>query len=372
MTRLRSLDWSLILLSFVLVCISIVSIYTITYVSVGLKLTLNQILFAVIGYGLLILFSLIDYRHIRAFSPFLFISGLLSLLPMLPWLSSRLPFVICEFNSCRWLNLGLFRFQTSEVFKLIIIIFFSGLLANRIGKIRWQHLITLLVLLAIPIFFIMEQPDLGTALVVGFCGIILFVMAKVKWWIWLIILFGAMICAPIVWHQLKPYQKQRIEIFLHPEQDPNRTGYNVRQAEIAVGSGGLIGRGLGRGSQSQLNFLPVAHTDFIFSGYAEATGFVGSVFLLVIFGVLLWRIIRIAETTTDSFGRLLAIGITTMLAVQIVVNIGMNIRLVPVTGIPLPFISYGGTSLFVNMTALGIVQSIIIRHKKMNFATPRS
>jgi rod shape determining protein RodA len=176
-------------------------------------------------------------------------------------------------------------------------------------------------------------------------------------------------CAPIVWHQLKPYQKQRIEIFLHPERDPNRTGYNVRQAEIAVGSGGLFGRGLGRGSQSQLNFLPVAHTDFIFSGYAEATGFVGSVFLLIIFGALLWRIIRIAETTTDSFGRLLAVGITAMLAVQIVVNIGMNIRLLPVTGIPLPFISYGGTSLFVNMAALGIVQSVIIRHNKMNFAT---
>jgi rod shape determining protein RodA len=237
------------------------------------------------------------------------------------------------------------------------------------GRMRWWHLLVYLVILALPIMLIIEQPDLGTAVVVTFCALIILLMSRFPWWLWLLLLSLAFISTPLVWHQLKPYQKQRIETFLHPERDPNRTGYNVRQAEIAVGSGGMFGRGLGRGSQSQLNFLPVAHTDFIFSGYAEATGYIGSLFLLAVFGCLLWRSISIAEISGDQFGRLLAVGITAMFAVQILVNIGMNIRLLPVTGIPLPFISYGGTSLFINMIALGLLESIVLRHKKINFDT---
>jgi rod shape determining protein RodA len=367
MNRLKTLDWSFIILPLILTIISLATIYTITYVNVGNKLTLSQGIYTVVGFGLLLLFSFIDYRQFKGLGVPLFIAGLLLLIPLLPQLSHKVPFVICEFNSCRWLNLGIFRLQSSEIFKLVIIISFSALLAERAGKLPWWQLIASFLLLIIPVVLIMEQPDLGTSIVVTFCGFLLLIMARFPWWIWVVLLILGIIATPIAWEHLKPYQKKRIEVFLHPERDPNKTGYNVRQAQIAVGSGGITGRGFGQGSQSQLNFLPVAHTDFIFAGYAEATGYVGSTLLIALFVFLLWRALHVAEIAKDSFGRFLAIGITAMLSIQVLVNIGMNIRLLPVTGIPLPFVSYGGTSLFINMIALGILQSIVLRHKKISF-----
>ncbi len=367
MFRLRSFDWSFVIIPLVLTVISIATIYTITYVNVGSKLALSQAIYVLVGFGLLAAFTFIDYRHFKSLAAILFGVGILLLLPMLPILSHKIPLVICEFNSCRWINLGFFRLQTSELFKLITIITLSAYLSQRYGKLTWWHLLIFLAVLAFPALLIMEQPDLGTALVIIFSGTILLVTARFPWIVWMGLLILAIVAAPLGWQRLKPYQKKRIEIFLHPEQDPTKTGYNVRQAEIAVGSGGVIGRGFGQGSQSQLNFLPVAHTDFIFAGYSEATGLVGAVFLLLVFLFLIWRAIRVAEISKDTFGRFLALGIAATIAVQAFINIAMNIRLMPVTGVPLPLVSYGGTSLFVNMIALGILQSIVLRHKKISF-----
>lgn len=294
--------------------------------------------------------------------------GVLLLVPMLPFLSHKLPFVICEFNACRWINLGFFQLQTSELFKLVIILVFSAFLSDRQGRMPWWHVFLYLGVLAVPAFLILSQPDLGTMLVVVLCGVTLLLAARFPWAVWLVLLLCALVAMPVVWQKLKPYQRQRVEVFLNPDIDPNKTGYNVRQAEIAVGSGGVFGRGFGKGTQSQLNFLPVAHTDFIFAGYAEATGFVGSLFLLAVFMVLIWRALHVAHISKDAYGRFVAIGIATLIAVQFFVNIGMNIRLMPVTGIPLPLVSYGGTSLFVTMIALGILQSIVLRHKKIDFS----
>ena len=186
--------------------------------------------------------------------------------------------------------------------------------------------------------------------------------------IYLIIGLAVLIAlSPVAWHFLKPYQKNRIEAFINPTIDPHGAGYNVSQSKIAVGSGGLWGTGLGKGSQSQLNFLPVAHTDFIFAGTAEATGFVGSLILFSLLFFLILRVINVAQTAKDDFGMYLGIGFGVMLLFQILVNIGMNIGIMPVTGIPLPFVSYGGSAMLSNMAAIGILQSIYARHKKINF-----
>lgn len=367
MLRLRTWDWSLVAIVLILVVVSVATIYTITYVSVGNKLALSQSIYILIGFILFILFSMLDYRHFRGWAFLLLGIGILTLVPLVPFFSHKLPFVICEFNACRWIDLGFFRFQSSELFKLITVIALSTVLVSRVGKMQWWHLLLLLGALAVPLFLIMEEPDLGTAIVVAATGGALLLMGRFPVWIWIVLLLASIIAMPVAYQSLKPYQKKRIEVFLHPDKDPNRTGYNVRQAQIAVGSGGVLGRGFGQGSQSQLNFLPVAHTDFIFAGYAEATGYVGSIFLILVFAFLVWRAFYIAQIAKDSYGQLLAVGIGVMIAVQVFINIGMNIRLMPVTGVPLPLVSYGGTSLFVTMMALGVLQSIAIRHKKISF-----
>lgn len=367
MFRFKTFDWSLVIIPLLLSTISIATIYTITFVTVGNKLALSQLIYTAIGFGLLILFSFLDYRQFKSMSVAIFIIGIILLLPMVPLWSSSLPFVRCDFNACRWLDLGFFQFQTSELFKVIIILTLGAFLVDRTGRMPWWHLFLYLGLLAVPVVLIMEQPDLGTSIVVAFCGLVLLLSARFPIWIWVALIVAGLLAMPIAWQNLKPYQKKRIEVFLNPESDINRTGYNVRQAEIAVGSGGVTGRGFGQGSQSQLNFLPVAHTDFIFAGYAEATGYIGSVFLVLVYLFLIWRTLHVAEISKDQYGRFVALGIAGMFAIQVLVNIGMNIRLMPVTGVPLPLVSYGGTSLFVTMISLGILQSIVIRHKKISF-----
>ena len=183
---------------------------------------------------------------------------------------------------------------------------------------------------------------------------------------------------PIVYSSLKPYQKTRVQTFLsltkkdsemtdEEQEKKKKEYYNVEQARIAVGSGGLTGRGFGQGSQTVLNFLPVAHSDFIFAGFAEAMGFIGSLTLIILYTLLIWRIISVAQISADPFGRYIAIGIAAKFFIQIVVHVGMNLGIMPVTGIPLPFMSYGGTAAIIDMACVGLVESIHIRHKKFFF-----
>lgn len=366
--RLQFLDWTFVVVPFILSVLSVATIYTITYGTVGSRLAINQAAFVLIGFALMAFFSFFDYRHLKALAWLVFGLGVVLLIPMLPWWGERLPFVLCQFNACRWLDFGLFQFQTSELFKVITPLLLAALLSNRQGTSPWWSLLLYLGLLAIPVSLVLAQPDLGTGAVIFLAGLTVLLFGRFPSWLWLVLALAALVALPIVWRELRPYQKQRIEVFLNPRLDPNKIGYNIRQAEIAVGSGGILGRGFGRGSQSQLNFLPVAHTDFIFAGFAEATGFIGSLVLIVLFLVLVSRALRAAQIAKDIFGRLTAVGLTATLTVQIFTNLGMTLRLAPVTGIPLPLVSYGGTSLFVTMIALGILQSIVLRHKKITFA----
>ena len=213
----------------------------------------------------------------------------------------------------------------------------------------------------------MIQPDLGSASVVFIITLVLLAFSPLKK-IYLVVALAVMIAlTPVAWHYLEPYQKHRIEAFMNPKIDPQGTGYNVSQSKIAIGSGGIWGTGLGKGSQSQLNFLPVAHTDFIFAGTAEATGFVGSIFLFLLLAYLVLRVINVAKIAKDDFGMYLALGIGIMFLFQILVNVGMNLGIMPVTGIPLPFVSYGGSAMLLNMACIGILQSIFLRHRKISF-----
>ncbi len=360
LTRLRRLDWILTVVVLLLTLIGVVAIYTITFPTVGFALARSQLIFAGIGLVLATLFMSIDYRSWTSLSVFLYILGVV-LLGAVFIVGSE------QFGAVRWLDLGVFQLQPSEVMKLFLILIMARLLSRWGEAITWQRMSIMIIVTILPFTMVFLQPDLGTASVLAVIsfGFLAYAKLPARWWA--VLLGVAIVCLPILYVNLQPYQKDRIETFVTPSHDVLGEGYNVRQAKIAIGSGGLLGQGLGQGSQSQLNFLPVAHTDFIFAGLAEATGLLGSTILLLLYLVMFGRIYRLAELAKDSLGMYLAIGIVVMLSFQTIVNIGMNIGLLPVTGIPLPFVSYGGTALLLNYICLGILQSMYVRHKKITF-----
>ncbi len=352
-------DWSLYFVPLLLSIFGIVVIFSITY---GAKTTIatDQITYTAVGLVLAVALTFFDYRSLKGLYLVLYFIGLgLLILVMLIGSSS--------FGATRWINLYVFQLQPSELFKLIAIIFLAKLFSDWNRDFDWRRLITVIVAMGLPLALILIQPDLGTTSVVFVVTLVLLFTSPVKK-VYLIIGLAIMVAlSPLAWHFLKPYQKHRIEAFINPASDPQGTGYNVSQSKIAIGSGGLIGTGLGKGSQSQLNFLPVAHTDFIFAGAAEATGFMGSIFLFVLLMTLIFRVINVAKVAKDDFGMYLAVGIAAMFLFQVLVNVGMNLGIMPVTGIPLPFVSYGGSAMLLNMTCIGLLQSIYLRHRKISF-----
>lgn len=351
-------DWSLFLLPLILAGIGTAIIFSITY-GTNSSLVLSQVLFFIIGLCLAIFLTLFDYRTLKGLYLILYIIGMILLILVVLFGSK-------SFGATRWIDLKFFQLQPSELFKLIILIVLAKFFSDW-QELNWQKILLAIFLVGAPVFLILRQPDLGTASVV-FVGFVAILFLSPVRKIYLILALAIMVAlSPLGWHFLKTYQKQRIESFINPSADPHGVGYNVSQAKIAVGSGGLLGMGLGKGSQSQLNFLPVAHTDFIFAGTAEATGFIGSTFLILILILLVLRTINVAKVAKDSFGMYLAGGIAAIFLFQILVNIGMNLGIMPVTGIPLPFVSSGGSSMITNMAAIGILQSIYLRQKKITF-----
>ena len=351
----KSLDLSLVLLPVLLVGVGIATIYSTTLGTEQSYFAWQQGVFAFIGLVLMFVFSFYDYRNLRNVSWVFYVLCIVLLLAVL-FVGKKV------FGATRWLDFGIFQLQPSELLKIATILFVSSFFAQTVS--RWyQRLIMAMVLVGAPLFLVAKQPDLGTTIVVVTIFLSLFffwpISRKVK--IGAVVVLLALL--PLSWTLLQDYQRNRIYTFINPGRDPYGAGYNVIQSLIAVGSGGVTGRGLGNGPQSQLNFLPVAHTDFIFAGWAEATGFVGAMGLLLALAFLNWRIYRIASVAKDAYGRYLAIGFGAMISVQIAVNIGMNLGLAPVTGIPLPFVSHGGTALVVDFIMLGVMQSIYIRHR---------
>ncbi|MEK6536109.1 MAG: rod shape-determining protein RodA, partial [Actinomycetota bacterium] len=275
-------------------------------------------------------------------------------------------------GSTRWIPLGFFNLQPSEVAKVGMIVVLAAFLSERPrGELETRTTLSALGIAAIPVFLVFIQPDFGTALVLASLTVALLFLQGTRW-----LHFGVMFAAvsgallmmlkvlPVIGIQiLKPYQIDRLLVFLHPEHDPGGSGYHLLQSKIAIGSGMMAGKGLYQGTQTQLNFLPEHHTDFIFSVLGEELGFIGIAVLLALYVLVIWRGLRIAIISGSLFGSLIAGGVVSMLLFQVFVNIGMTIGIMPITGIPLPFVSYGGSSLVVNLLAIGLLESIHVRSR---------
>lgn len=355
--------FTILIIAILISFIGILSIYSSTYQREGdfWKLTYKrQIIWVALGTLFFMLMSALNYRRLWDANYFLYTAGLILLL---------LVFILgtVRMGAQRWIKFAWFNFQPSEIIKLITVIFLARYFSRKTvddvspkaaksgigGGIILPFLFT-----AIPIVLIAEQPDLGSAAVIVFIFIAMLYLSGIRLKYIGIFLLTLVLFFPVVWHILRDYQKERLLVFLNPNIDPLGAGYTVIQSKIAVGSGGLLGKGWLNGSQGQLHFLPESHTDFIFSTFSEEWGLLGSCALLLLYYLLVRYAISIGQQTRDNFGRLLAFGIALMLSIQIFVNIAMNLGLAPVVGLPLPLMSYGGSSILVTFIALGILVSI--------------
>jgi rod shape determining protein RodA len=268
------------------------------------------------------------------------------------------------YGAQRWLDLGFFRYQPSETMKLVMVLVLAKILASKSSRegLSFRELAIPGILTLIPFGLTVKQPDLGTALLIAAIAFAIVMFVRVKKSILVIGLAGFLITAPLVWNfGLKTYQRNRILNFVNPGRDPRGTGYNSIQSKIAVGSGKVLGKGFRKGTQSQLEFLPERHTDFIYSVLSEEHGFIGSVTTYGLFVVLYIMGIRIASQARDRYGALIVVGVLSYLFFHMFVNIGMVIGILPIVGVPLPLLSYGGSSLLATMAGLGLVSSVSYR-----------
>jgi len=318
----------------------------------------RQVAFVVIGAVVLGGVCWLDYRHLRGLTPILYGATIVALVAVLT------PLGVEQKGASRWINLGTFQFQPSELAKVAVIITLAAFLAERKGDVRAIAVAACCALVAAPTFLIFLEPDLGTmAVFVVLGGALLLVGgAKLRHFLTLGVMGFVSIIFVLQAGLLQDYQLQRITAFLDPSPDVRSEAYNLTQATIAIASGGMNGKGLERRhTQTSLDFVPEQHTDFIFTAVGEALGFVGSATLLGLFALLIWRALRIASMSHDLFGTLVAAGIASMWAFQLFVNVGMTMGIMPITGIPLPFISYGGSSLITNYICVGLLMNVHMR-----------
>ena len=362
---LRRMDFTLIIAAAAIILMSLVIIGSATHINEasagGYGFVQRQGVFAVLNVALAVFLMNFDYKMLQRYGMKLYWINIVLLLAVMLFGHSAL-------GAQRWIQIGPVTLQPSEFSKVIMIVSLAALLEDKVGKLNTlQDLLPIALFVGVPFLLVLKQPDLGTSLVfiAIFLGMIFAAGVNLKL---LGGLFGVGILAsPILWHFLKDYQKMRILVFLDPNVDPLGSGYHIIQSEIAIGSGQLFGKGLFEGTQSQLDFLPENHTDFIFAVVGEELGFIGAAFLLVLYLILLWRGIRIAQDASDTFGMLLAVGITSMLAFHVLVNIGMTMGIMPVTGIPLPLMSYGVSSLTTNIMAIALLLNIYMKKQRLVF-----
>jgi len=304
-----------------------------------------------LGFGVMLLVAQIPAQTLRTWSPWLYLVGMALLLGVMF-------FGEVSKGAQRWLDLGPLRFQPSELMKLVVPMMVAWYFASRQLPPRYWQAALALVMVAAPVLLIAEQPDLGTAVLVGSAGLFAIFLAGMSWRLLATITLSGLACAPVLWHFMRDYQRQRVLTLLNPENDPLGAGYHIIQSKIAIGSGGLYGKGWLNGTQSQLDFLPERHTDFIFAVFGEEWGFLGVVLLLGIYALIVSRGLIIAVRSQDTYARLLAGSLSLSFFVYVFVNIGMVSGLLPVVGVPLPLISYGGTSVVTLMAAFGMLMSI--------------
>ena len=361
---LRRTDLTLIAATAAIVIMSLVIIGSATHVNTPSEerywFVQRQGISIIVDIALAIFLMNFDYKILQRYGNHFYVFNLILLILVMLIGQTAL-------GAQRWIALGPISIQPSEFSKLIMIIALAALMEKR-GRIRsLSDLTPVAGYVLVPFLLVLKQPDLGTSLVflAIFFGMVFVAGIRLR------ILFGifglGLAAMPVLWHFLKDYQKMRIMVFMDPNVDPLGAGYHIIQSKIAIGSGLLFGKGLFGGTQSQLNFLPENHTDFIFSVVGEELGFVGCTVLLLLYLIVLWRGIKIAQDASDTFGRLLAVGITSMIAFHVLVNVGMTMGIMPVTGIPLPLMSYGVSSLTTNIMAIAILLNIQLRRQKLLF-----
>jgi rod shape determining protein RodA len=361
----RHFDFVLLVVVIVIIALGVALIYSATQsTEASDKLTdrsfFRQAVLGASGIVILVLVSLLDYQYLGSVNWLLYLAavGLLGMVAVLGH---------AGFGAQSWFTLGR-AVQPSELSKVLVIVFLAKFLADHEERTRTlTGLLLSGVLVALPVFLVYRQPDFGSALVL------------IAIWIGMIFTAGARLghlgllglvsasAAPAAWFSMKDYMKQRILVFLYPAQDVTGISYNSVQALISIGSGGWLGKGFLHGTQSQLYFLRVRHTDYVFSVLCEELGFVGGLALLILLLLLFWRILRAARLARDSFGRLICAGVVSMIFFQATINIAVNVGLLPVTGLTLPLVSYGGSSLWATLLALGLVEGVLMRHKRLEF-----
>jgi len=357
--KLRSFDFTLMFCILIIGIISIFAMYS-TDGGDALYHTKNHILRFIIFFSLMIFMSFVNIKFWHATGYVFYIIVLLLLI-------GASFYGVTAQGSQRWINLYFINLQPSELMKIAIIVCFAKyyhrVQINNVNKIT--TLAIPMVILTIPIFLVVAQPDLGTSILIALSGLMVLWLAgvNVKYFVYSSLIF--IISAPFVISFLKPYQKLRILTFFNPDKDPLGAGYQIIQSKIAVGSGGLFGKGFLKGTQGYLEFLPEKHTDFIFTLFSEEFGFLGSLVLLLIYAIIIFRVVRIGYQSRSFFGRLFCFGFASAIFIYISVNMCMVLGLLPIVGSPLPIMSYGGSSMLATMIGFSIVMSTNIYQRQL-------
>ncbi len=357
-TGFLRLDPTVALAGVGLIACSIVTLAT----TFGNDLSIRQSIYAVIGIALMLVLARIDYSRFRELRVGIYTAMIFSIVAVLVLGAAAR-------GSRRWIELPFFTFQPSELGKLLLVLALAGFVIDRARRqSEWRRTVRLLLLGLVPAAIVFLQPDLGTALVYGAVTLAILFVSGVRWThfavlggIALAAVTIVLVIAPAVGHPvLHGYQLERLTSFLNPSDDPADSSYQTNQALIAIGSGGKLGRGE-EATQSQHGFLPEGQTDFVFAVVAERWGFAGAALVLSLYALLIWRALRITTLSKNLYGSMIGAGIAAMLLFQVFVNVGMNLGLMPVTGIPLPLMSYGGTSVLVTFMAIGMLQSVYVQ-----------
>ena len=355
---LTSFDWGFALTILGMGCLSVLTIYSAnSLTSSGFRQTLHlrQLTWLVGGLFVLALACTVNYRNLARYAYIIFGLNVFLLVVVLVLGKTGL-------GAQRWIKIGGFTFQPSEFMKLSLVLFLARYFEDHRERLHLPK--TMLVPAGLTVacaLLVLKQPDLGTALLLLFNALALMLLLGLRWRYLLPLGVAGGVLAPVLWSFLKDYQRRRILVFLNPELDPLGASYHIAQSKIAVGSGGAFGKGWLAASQSQLNFLPMNHTDFLFAVLSEQWGFVGALIVLAVYAYLVTRGFQIAADAPDFFANLLAAGITCTLAIQVFINVSMVLGMLPVVGIPLPLLSYGGSSLLVTMLSLGFLLNIHMR-----------
>jgi len=356
--RIHDFDWPLLGIVGAISGIGILEIYSSTHASGMAGMQWKQLMWIAVGLLGMFLISRIDYHTLMDQAPLLYMIGNVGLLVVLIIGYSRL-------GAKRWVSIGGQNLQVSELMKLIIIIVLARYLAEvHTDRLTLKDFAKIGILTLIPVALILKQPDLGTAMVLVPVAVVGAFLAGIQWKHAAVGLVLIALLVPLGWNMrrhLKPYQQQRLQTFLHPEEDQRGAGYQILQSEIAVGSGGFWGKGFGKGSQNQLGFVPVRYSDFILAALAEEQGFIGVCVVLLLYLGLILRLVDNAQKAKDKAGMYVVMGVTAILGFHVLVNAAMVIGYMPVTGIPLPLMSYGGSATAFVFLALGLVMNVRMR-----------